>query len=82
MVTGFAVLRPTQLSFLVWVLNGYPWVRAEHFWLTIFLVGFVAIHVLQVARAGWNTFRAMIIGVEMVEGAAVKPDAEVAHVEI
>ena len=81
LMTGLAVQRPTQLSFLVWLLGGYPWARAEHFWLTIFLVGFVAIHVLQVARAGWNTLRAMIIGVEVQEDAPGKPEACATHVE-
>ena len=75
LVTGLAVFRPTQLSFLTWMLGGYPWARAEHFWLTILLACFVAIHVLQVARAGWNTFRAMVIGVEVQGCAAGKPEA-------
>ena len=81
LVTGLAVFRPTQLSFLVWMLGGYPWARAEHFWLTFFLVCFVAIHVLQVSRAGWNTFRGMVIGVEVQEDAAGEPDAQAAHVD-
>lgn len=82
LVTGLAVLRPTQLSSLTWILGGYPWARAEHFWLTISLACFVAVHVLQVARAGWNTFRAMVIGVEVQEGAAGKPEAQAAHAEV
>ena len=74
-VTGLAIFRPTQFAPLVRILGGYMTARAEHFWLTIAIVLFVAIHVLQVARAGWNTFRGMVIGVEVVD------DSEFAHVE-
>lgn len=74
-LTGLAIFRPTQFSFLVWMLGGYPVARAIHFWLTIAMVLFVAIHVLQVARAGWNTLRSMIIGVEVVD------ETKVPHVE-
>ncbi len=66
-VTGLAIFRPTQLAPLARILGGYMTARAIHFWLTIAMVGFVAIHVLQVARSGRNTFRSMVIGVEVVE---------------
>jgi thiosulfate reductase cytochrome b subunit len=66
-LSGLAIYRPTQLSLLTQMMGGYKAARAVHFWLTFALCTFVAIHVLQVARAGWNTFRAMIIGVEVVE---------------
>ena len=40
--------------------------RLEHFALTIGYVLFFVIHITQVIRAGWNNFRAMVIGVEVV----------------
>lgn len=75
-VTGLAIFRPTQFAPLVRVLGGYMMARAEHFWLTMAMIVFVAIHLLQVARAGWNVFRAMVIGVEVID------DPEAAHVEV
>jgi hypothetical protein len=41
--------------------------RLEHFALTVGYVLFFVIHITQVIRAGWGNFRAMIIGVEVVE---------------
>jgi hypothetical protein len=35
--------------------------------LTIGYVAFFVIHITQVIRAGWNNFRAMIIGVELAK---------------
>ena len=45
--------------------GGYEWARWEHFWLTMGYVGFFVIHITQVVRAGWNNFRAMVIGAEV-----------------
>ncbi len=75
-LTGVAIFRPTQHALLVRLMGGYVVARALHFWLTFAILGFVAIHILQVVRAGWNTFRSMIIGVEVIE------EPEAAHVEI
>ncbi|MEO6435538.1 MAG: cytochrome b/b6 domain-containing protein [Tepidisphaeraceae bacterium] len=66
LATGLAIYKPVQLAWLTWMLGGYEWARFAHFWLTIGYVLFVIIHILQVARAGWNNFRAMIVGVELV----------------
>jgi hypothetical protein len=33
---------------------------------------FFLIHITQVIRAGWNNFRAMVIGVEVVSDQAVR----------
>jgi thiosulfate reductase cytochrome b subunit len=40
--------------------------RLEHFGLTVGYVLFFVIHITQVIRAGWNNFRVMVIGVEVV----------------
>ncbi len=66
LVTGLAIYKPTQLAWLTQLLGGYMWARAEHFTLTIGYVLFFVIHILQVIRAGWNNFRAMVTGYEMV----------------
>jgi thiosulfate reductase cytochrome b subunit len=66
LVTGLAIWKPTQLAWLTNLLGGYEWARAEHFTLTIGYVLFFLIHIAQVIRAGWNNFRAMVTGYELV----------------
>jgi thiosulfate reductase cytochrome b subunit len=66
LVTGLAIYKPTQLAWLTALLGGYGWARAEHFILMIGYVLFFVIHITQVVRAGWNNFRAMVTGYELV----------------
>jgi thiosulfate reductase cytochrome b subunit len=66
LVTGLAIYKPMQLSPLTQFLGGYTVCRFLHFWLMIAFMGFFVIHVLQVAKAGWNNFRAMVTGKELV----------------
>jgi thiosulfate reductase cytochrome b subunit len=66
LLTGLAIYKPTQLTWLTSLLGGYTWARAEHFALTIGYVLFFFIHITQVIRAGWNNFRAMVTGYELV----------------
>ena len=40
--------------------------RFEHFALALGYVLFFLIHIAQVVRAGWNNFRAMVSGYELV----------------
>ena len=47
--------------------GGSAWARFFHFWLTIGYVAFFLVHVSQVVKAGWNNFRAMVIGVEVAD---------------
>ena len=65
LVTGLAIYRPTQLSWLTHFLGGYQMARWEHFLLTIGYLAFFVIHVAQVARAGWNNFRSIVTGFEL-----------------
>ena len=74
LVTGLAIYKPTQLGWLTGLLGGYAWARGEHFALTIGYVLFFVIHIAQVLRAGWNNFRAMVTGYEVV------PAKEESHV--
>ncbi len=66
LLTGFAIYKPTQLHVLTTLLGGYEMARWLHFWLTLSYVLFFLMHVAQVLRAGWNNFRAMIIGYQVV----------------
>jgi thiosulfate reductase cytochrome b subunit len=75
LITGLAVYKPTQLSWPVW-LGGYTVARFIHFWLTMGYVAFFLVHIIQVFRAGWNNFRGMVTGRELVRGSA-SAEAEV-----
>ena len=66
-LSGLAIYRPVQLSWLTAMFGGYPAARFVHFWLTVGYVVFFIVHIAQVVRAGWNNFRAMVIGVEVVD---------------
>ncbi len=66
LVTGLAIYKPEQLAVLTNVLGGYQTARWLHFALTVGYVLFFIIHIGQVIRAGWNNFRSMVIGVELV----------------
>jgi thiosulfate reductase cytochrome b subunit len=73
--TGLAIYKPTQVAWLTALAGGYEMARFLHFWLTIGYLGFFAIHVAQVVRAGWNNFRSMVAGFEVLETkGAVKAD--------
>jgi thiosulfate reductase cytochrome b subunit len=65
LLTGVAIYKPVQFAWLSDLL-GYEWARWEHFWLAVGYVLFLIVHVVQVARAGWNNFRAMVTGYEIV----------------
>jgi thiosulfate reductase cytochrome b subunit len=65
LLTGLAIYKPVQLSWLVAALGGYQAARLEHFSLTILYVVFFVVHIAQVIKSGWNNARAMIIGVEV-----------------
>lgn len=66
LLTGLAIYKPVQFAWLTALLGGYGWARWEHFWLTVGYVLFFVIHVAQVVRAGWNNFRSMVAGFEVV----------------
>ncbi|HEV2495092.1 MAG TPA: cytochrome b/b6 domain-containing protein [Terriglobia bacterium] len=71
LVTGIAIYKPTQLAWLTGLLGGYMAARFEHFLLAIGYVLFFVIHIAQVLRAGWNNFRAMVSGYELVSSEEV-----------
>jgi thiosulfate reductase cytochrome b subunit len=69
LLTGLAIYKPVQFTILCNMLGGYEWARAEHFILTIMFCLFFLVHIIQVIIAGWNNFRAMITGFEVVHPA-------------
>src|SRR5206468_2905444 len=66
LITGLAIYRPVQFALLTTLCGGYGTARLIHFALTIGYVLFFMVHIVQVVRAGWNNFRAMVTGVEVV----------------
>ncbi|HKB81259.1 MAG TPA: cytochrome b/b6 domain-containing protein [Thermoanaerobaculia bacterium] len=66
LLTGLAIWRPIQFGWLTALFGGYQAARFFHFWITIGYVVFFVVHVAQVVKTGWNNFRAMVIGVEVV----------------
>lgn len=70
LLTGLAIYKPVQLYWLTWLCGGYHIARVIHFALTIGYVLFFLIHVVQVVLAGWNNFRSVIAGFEIIK----KPD--------
>jgi thiosulfate reductase cytochrome b subunit len=61
-LSGFAIYKPTQLHPLPLLFGGYQGARLVHFAMTIGLLGFFLVHVLQVAKSGWGNFRSMVTG--------------------
>ena len=67
LITGLAIYKPVQFYWMTWLCGGYHLARIEHFILTIGYVLFFVIHIVQVIIAGWNNFRAVISGFEIVK---------------
>jgi thiosulfate reductase cytochrome b subunit len=65
LVTGLAIYKPVQAGLLTKLLGGYEAARFEHFLLTVGFILFIILHILQVMKAGWNNFRAMLAGYEI-----------------
>lgn len=73
LLTGLAIYKPTTLHWITTLLGGYEMARWLHFWLTMGFCLFFVIHVVQVALAGWNNFRSMVMGYEIVPRTGTKP---------
>lgn len=73
-LTGLAIYKPVQFAWLTQAFGGYEWARLLHFALTIGYVLFFVVHISQVIKTGWNNFRAMVTGYEVV--ASEKPTHE------
>lgn len=66
LVTGLAIYKPVQFGWLTWLCGGYAFARVLHFVLTIAFCLFFLVHIAQVMRAGWNNFRSIVTGYELV----------------
>jgi thiosulfate reductase cytochrome b subunit len=66
-LTGLAIYKPVQLGWLTRLFGGYGNSRVIHFVLTIGYCLFFLLHIFQVIRAGWNNFRGMVAGFEVVK---------------
>ncbi|GAB2699214.1 cytochrome b/b6 domain-containing protein [Mucilaginibacter koreensis] len=66
-LTGLAIYKPVQFHTITWLMGGYGTARVIHFILTIGYVLFFIIHIIQVALAGWNNFRSVVSGFEVVK---------------
>ena len=76
LVTGLAIYKPTQAHWLTTLLGGYEMARWLHFLLTLGFCGFFLVHVGQVVLAGWNNFRAMVSGYELLRADEPSLEAE------
>lgn len=76
-LTGLAIYKPVQFYWLSWILGGYHMARIFHFALTIGYVLFFVIHIVQVILAGWNNFRSVVSGFEVVQTAVPATDSSV-----
>jgi len=61
-VTGFALYKPVQLSWLVYACGGFRSTRIVHFASMCGLVPFISGHVVMVAFHGWRNFAGMWTG--------------------
>jgi thiosulfate reductase cytochrome b subunit len=66
-ITGLAIYKPAQLWWLTALCGGYTAARLIHFVLAMGYLVFFVVHVVQVALAGWNNFRGMVIGYELAD---------------
>jgi thiosulfate reductase cytochrome b subunit len=73
LITGIAIYKPVQFYWVCWLCGGYHFARILHFALTIGYVLFFVIHIVQVILAGWNNFRSVISGFEIVEDKSITP---------
>jgi len=73
LLTGLAIYKPVQFYWVTALCGGYHSARIIHFILTIGYVLFFFIHIFQVIIAGWNNFRSVISGFEIVKDKLAEP---------
>ena len=61
-LTGWAIHKPMQFSWLARLFGGYDTARMWHFWLMGLFLLFVVPHVILVFADGWDTVRSMVTG--------------------
>lgn len=66
-LTGLAIYKPIQFGWLCTLFGSYETARIIHFILTLGYCLFFVIHIAQVIRAGWNNFRSMVTGFDVIK---------------
>jgi thiosulfate reductase cytochrome b subunit len=61
-MTGLALYKPVQLSWLVGALGGFRLARVWHFTAMCGLVAFIPGHLIMVVLHGWSNARSMVVG--------------------
>ena len=61
-LTGFAVWKPVQFSWLAWMMGGFHYARIWHFAVMWAILFFVLGHLVMVILHGWNNFVSMLTG--------------------
>ena len=61
-LTGFAVWKPIQFSWLAWMMGGFHYARIWHFCIMWVILFFVLGHLVMVVLHGWNNFVSMLTG--------------------
>lgn len=81
-LTGLAIYKPVQLNWLVWAFGGYHLARIWHFVLTMGYLLFFIVHIVQVMIAGWNNFRSVVSGFEVVDLPVTKHTGTVENTKV
>ena len=61
-LSGFAIYKPVQLSWLTWMFGGYELARYWHFLAVWLFLAFLVVHVLAVFVSDPSSLRAIITG--------------------
>lgn len=64
-LSGFAIYKPVQLSWLKNIFGGYENARLIHFIAMLSICAFIFVHLIQVIRAGWHQFQSIVTGFEV-----------------
>jgi thiosulfate reductase cytochrome b subunit len=61
-LTGLAVWKPVQFSWLAWLMGGFHLARLWHFLTMWAILFFLLGHLVMVVLHGWNNFVSMLTG--------------------
>jgi thiosulfate reductase cytochrome b subunit len=61
-LTGIAVWKPVQFSWLAWLMGGFHLARLWHFLVRWGILFFLLGHLVMVVLHGWNNFMSMLTG--------------------
>jgi thiosulfate reductase cytochrome b subunit len=78
-ITGVAIWKPVQFSWLASAMGGFHWARLWHFVILWAMLAFVAGHLIMVALHGWDNFLSMITGTK--SEALASPDLRTSELD-